>query len=1507
MRDSGAAGADSPVAAAADHQAPATDEETSAEHEAEASPEVDPRVVQALETWRQELLELAGGSALWDIDSLGDAVIELTGAHPSGIAQLYAGRRTRLSNVVREGASLSLARRQARVVLARADDLAEQFGVAPTYVAMGVARWFMADDPTRVRSALDLHEPEGRTVQVPVLLRPIRMHPFAGNDIDMELDPQVEVNPVLVRALRLHGVQVDPAILAASTKREHGFTPRPALDAIQALGGALPEFALESRIVVGTFVHPGQALAEDLDAQREALLSHGVVQMLAGAADNGETASRKLPSKRLADPDPDAERGIGDLDSAQHQILDAFASGSNLLIDTPPGVDAAGTVAALIAEVARAGANLLYVPGTRRAGAAVRDALRRVGAEDLVLDLSTDPQWRKTAALHLVEGLNPPLPDSPDGVVQSREALKRARKVLGDFIGALHLPRDPWGVSANRVLHELADLTSQRPGPRTQVRIPSQTLRELTSEEQAEARGLLIRAGELGAFRLRASDTPWYGAVLADADHARASLTHVQTLADSLPTVAEQIAATAAQSGVDEAKTLAQWEEQLELLDGISDALDVFTSEVFERPAADMVAATASKKWRAEREISLPRSAIRRLRKQAKDLVRPGVVVGDLHGQLAKVAELREVWRRHCSGGGWPRVPENLREITETYGDVARSIGELDDVLAATTAGRELREVPLGELIAKFTRLAGDEATLHTMPERAQTVANLGALGLEALLEDLTSRRVHTDTLGAEFDLAWWSSVLEEMLSEDPAMVALDPGVLETGLEDLRASDHAHVASLLAPILNAHGQHMRTAISEHRSEAQEFYRAVKQRGEVDLRHLMADYPNIAWRPRPAWIIPPMVIPQALPPNVQADVVILDAVHRLGVEYLLPAIARGAQIMVVADSQRPGSAMVEACADFPRIALPADRVDRAAPLANFLSEHGYADSIQPVPSPPQVESDVVRLDLVDGVGMPAPDSEVVESVQVEVDQVVDLVIDHALSRPEESLAVIALNTRHADRVREALAQVVHDSPALTTFFDTARSEAFTIVSIDAAAGLRRDAVLLTLGYGKTPHGRVLHRFGAISGPHGAGLLVDAIDAAKKRLTVVSSFSAGELDPHRLRSEGAQMLAELLEFAARGFQPVGGQAEEEAEPDRLLVDLAERLWRLGITVVPQYGRPGWFRIPLALGHPSRPDELLLAVLTDDTAYTTETSLRRRDRHWPERLIQRGWHVRTVFSTAVFMDPQGEAERIAAEVLSLAQPEREEPAAHTPMPPKVALDGAEDLLTQAETQSQAPAPVRVSARGETIAGQTTRAIPLVVTPGERAPRPDIEAGRPFSGYSDDQLDALVAWLGSDGKARTVEQYVLELRTELGLTRKSAHVDRALAAAVTRSDAPVFEAEPNSGEPSPAGEQLAIGATPPEAQRPGEGAPASHEQPGLFDPGAPSEDAGDVPPPQGARKRKPRRATRAGTEDPEFQESSWRGEERDQGGEPGNGSASEEGSDADDERILREKPPHW
>ena len=105
---------------------------------------------------------------------------------------------------------------------------------------------------------------------------------------------------------------------------------------------------------------------------------------------------------------------------------------------------------------------------------------------------------------------------------------------------------------------------------------------------------------------------------------------------------------------------------------------------------------------------------------------------------------------------------------------------------------------------------------------------------------------------------------------------------------------------------------------------------------------------------------------------------------------------------------------------------------------------------------------------------------------------------------------------------------------------------------------------------------------------------------------------------------------------------------------MLDLAERLWRHGLTVEVDHGIPGGARIPLAVGHPDVPDRYLVAVLTDDQAYVDEPSVRVRDRLVPERLERLGWVVLRVWSAAAFLDPQAEVDRIRRAVHA-AVPER------------------------------------------------------------------------------------------------------------------------------------------------------------------------------------------------------------------------------------------------------------
>ncbi|CAM3438300.1 hypothetical protein OCAE111667_09980 [Occultella aeris] len=1516
----------------------------------ETAPEPTARertVAEATAQWRNRLADLAGGSALWDVDALGDALVDLTAAHPSGIAQLFAGRSTRLSNLVREGSALTQARRRARVMGARTEELAQRYGVAPTYVAVGVATWrtespgeaarepYPATPPTGTeisgaRSAAPATDdgptaepapgataevelaadagtvpalgaddatpasgviaPTTRLVHAPVLLRPVRLTGHGTEaEIDLELDPAVEVNSVLVRELRAHGVDVDPAEVARSTMGAHGFSPSPALATIEELGRALPEFRIDARIIVGAFVHPGQALADDLDAQQAGLAEHEVVAALAGDGAARAALRSTVPAAEPEDRDPTTERGVGDLDAGQHRVLDAVRAGGHVLVDAPPGVDVPATVTAVVAQAAAEGQRVLYVPGTRRAARALLDAMRAVGVADLALDLSNDPSWNTTAARRLVDGLNPADPEvDPAAVAAQRQDLVAARKRLSGYINALHTPRPPWSASAYQALQALAELTAARPGPRTQVRLAGTAVRTMDSDERTRAREELARAGALGAFQLRASDTPWFGAELTSADHAKATLEDVRALNEVLPTMREQVAAASAQTGLDEAQSLGQWTEQLILLDGIQSSLDVFTPQVFERSATDMVAATGTRAWRAQHQVDLSWGARRRLRKQAKDLLRPGVTVGDLHAELVEVAARRDVWRRHCAGGGWPRVPEQMTAIGRTAQEVTDLVDRLSPVLASTLGGRSLDEVPLAELATRLERLGADDAAARQMPERAAVLAKLNGLGLAPLVADLSQRRVPTSLVGAEFDLAWWSSVLEEMLAEDPAMAGLEAESLDEAADRLRELDEGQTASLVAPVLAGSAARVRAAIAADRPRAQEFYREV-MRGTTDLKVLLAKFGDVAWAPRPVWIVPPMVVPQVLPPGRDVDLLVLDAVQHLPVEQAISAIARARQVVVFGDTRRGGTGTVRALDLLPRAILPGDRVDQDTDIAAFLARHGYADIIRPVPAPPH--SPRITLDLVDGTGMPAPGSDVVESVQAEVDRVVDLVIDHALTRPEQSLAVIALNSRHADRVREAVLSTAAGSAAMSSFFDQSGTDAFTVVDVESVAGLRRDAIILSLGYGKTPHGRVLHRFGAISGPDGAEYLVDSLDAVRHRLTVVSCLAPEDLDPERLRSEGARMLKDVLGLAASGHAELDEDTDDHV-PDRLLVDLAERLWRLGLTVVPRYGVPGGVRIPLAIGHPDLPGELLVAVLTDDPEYVAEPSLRRRDRHWVHRLANRGWRVRMVFSTAVFMDPQGEAERIAADVHAVLTERNVTVTRPGSGAPPAELRDDDDAATEGD-----PARPTTSARGLAMVGaQPSRPAGRAPIAGLRGDRPDVTPGQPLSRYGDDELDALVSWIGSDSVPRSTDELREELRAELGIARRGTHVDAVLGAAVRRSGLAT------TTSPAAAATDAQTATTEADADPDDDGSSGvtgADAGTGVTDDAEPDSTESDGATAEPGSIGDADDATRpSGRSEPTIPNRAWEDDDRAWG---------DGASDSDDDRLRRDVPPHW
>jgi very-short-patch-repair endonuclease len=354
----------------------------------------------------------------------------------------------------------------------------------------------------------------------------------------------------------------------------------------------------------------------------------------------------------------------------------------------------------------------------------------------------------------------------------------------------------------------------------------------------------------------------------------------------------------------------------------------------------------------------------------------------------------------------------------------------------------------------------------------------------------------------------------------------------------------------------------------------------------------------------------------------------------------------------------------------------------------------------------------------------------DGVSAEVTEVVGLILDHARTRPGESLGVIALGVKHAERIDTALraaltAATAASSPPSSTsgsagsagvaavaaaaaardaardleaFFAEDLPEPFFVKNLERVQGDERDAIIISVGYGKHPDGRMRYQWGPLLRDGGERRLNVAATRARRRLTVVSSFSSHDVDPSRLTAPGARMLAEYLEYARAGGVPVApvlassvgyahdaGRPAEDGDAGEFQADVAARLAELGITVVPQYG-VGGYRVDFAAAHPDDPSRMILAIEADGAGYRDSGSVRDRDRLRKEHLERLGWHVHRLWSTAWFTDPAGELAKLRAafdSAVSAAPPPP--PAAGPETGPETGPDADAAPAAQPETEPQ------------------------------------------------------------------------------------------------------------------------------------------------------------------------------------------------------------------------------
>lgn len=1225
----------------------------------------------AIARWRSQLTDIGGPNTLLWLDDRGRGVLELTTAHPAGVARLFSSGSARLSQVIRESYAYAEASRRLRLIHAKVVELQEDRGLDACWLGVGIAHWEMRGAP--------------QTPAAPVLLRRVRLSAITGHpdDLLIEMVGDPTLNPALAAYLRgAFGIDLDSDGLTALARAGSPSDPRQVFDELRRACVDVPGFVIERRQLISTFNLSKADLVSDLMDDDAAM--HPVLDALSGDTDARE-ALRAVPPET----DPSglaAARGVLPTDSAQEAVLDAVLAGAHLTVDGAPGTGKTQTIANLVAVAAAQGRPVLLVSHKREAIESVQHRLAEVGLGEIVAHMSDGrpgPEFeeqfnrRIQQAIASVEvpAAAPPSPSVATELQRHHEAM--------------HEVHQPWAVSLAQTLQQIAALGDRRPAPRSHVRLDGADLVALSPTQRDETARRLLELARKGAWPTTGEHDPWYAASVVGKEQAGRTRASVMSLAESrLAEHRAMIEELFDQVGLPSPVDMRAEQESLELLQRVADTLEVFRPEVYEAPLPDLAAATGGRAYRKQTGRSVSLVERRRLVAQATELLRPGPRP-DVHGVLVRAERQRAEWRRIAGKGSRPAAPKGLARAIEEHEAMRAELEWLGDRLAPTADGGDLLDESFDTVQARLGRLAHSIDRLDVLPTVAPDLQQLRAQGFGPLVDDLAARQVEPEQAVTELEFVWWTSVFKH-LRQKLSDRLVDGARLNDMLEAFCAADaerREELARLTAVRIDERLRNVVRSLPEQ-------VRAVQQglaRGS-SLRELLPVAPELMMALMPCWAMSPLLVPSHVPPGVWFDIVVVDEASQVGTAEAVPAVRRAAQTVLFGDHRqlrptafavdagravstvRQASILDELSPLVPRAELDTHYRSYDATLFEFANSQAYAGRVRSFPAPRSERS--VQLDIVDtatGAG-------------AEVEHVAELVAARAQRPGAGSLLILTLTDEHAERVRTAISRRAATDRALRAYLDRADAEPVMVRTAARAQGLSRDEVILTTGCRLSPQGELVGAVATALADEGERLLVVATTRARRRLIVISGFHHGDVAVATLGSRGAQMYRDLLVHAGSGSLPPQTQADgatgvAAAKPGRrrrtassgsvlerrvapvqetvqhpLLAGFIRRLQEHGVPARPStalgMGAAG-AGIDLVIDRPGRAGEPVLAIDSDGAGLGALLSVRDRDLVRPTQLRARGWQYDRVALEEIFIGPAQQVARLADRLADDADP--------------------------------------------------------------------------------------------------------------------------------------------------------------------------------------------------------------------------------------------------------------
>ncbi|MEG4394372.1 AAA domain-containing protein [Microcoleus sp. BROC3] len=1319
------------------------------------------------EGWIRRLIDLSRRNNLLYYRELKTGTLDFSECNSKALKELLTGKTVPLIRLLPQAEELKAAA-QVQGIRRRALANLEEKGLETLFLALGMATWTPTDG--------------GRPPEAAVLLVPI--HVDARGAIKLKRSGELQVNPVLLHVLEAeYGCQVTPECLLGEAESV-GEDESPDLEAVYSeltkAASELKGFEIKTRAVLSNFSFQKMAMVRDLRDRLSEMVANDMISAIAGditARQNVRGTSQNIDVRELDRISPDNEFLVFDADSSQQQVIHAALAGRNGVIQGPPGTGKSQTIANLIATLAASGQRILFVAEKRAALEVVKTRLEQKGLGHLLLDLHGAAISRREVLQQVAESLTQVRNISPADIGNIHQRFVDRRKRLNDHVARLHDKRKPSDKSVYEIQAELLWQFSE--SERINIRFRGVELNRLAenAETVAERLGQISR-GELASLFLGDHRSPWMTVKLLSVDAASQASDVVQRIATvRLPEFSECLETLILITKLEPPISLNKARQLIAFIEDVEKTLFLYSEDIFKQDLEKQVNALSPLRngFIAESLAFLFDSNFKNAVSTLKKLRKAGETSnGQLFEEVTKASEQLSHWRSLSRSAS---VPCQVTSLSAARDNLNALLTDLERIEPDLGRGN-LSQLPLQYLKELFNELAADRDTPQLVAGLKEIERTIEQCGASLIIAELRRLKSDPSLWQKQFKYAWFASCLDQARAQDSALTVFHRETHEQLIEEFRVLDQERVKISSNRVRRAHAERVIAAMNAYpEQEALVRREAAKKARHLPLRKLLAEAPDVLTSISPCWMASPLSVSQLLDADRRYfDVVIFDEASQVLPEDAVPALLRAQRAVVAGDKyQLPPTTFFAGGLDEEEEAESPSPVEgleslldlmssfletwellwhyrsRDEALIAFSNRHIYNDRLITFPSPggsPSISHVLVSC-------IPGQDGQE-ESASREVQRVVELVLQHATEQPNETLGVITMGIKHAQRIEAALDAALGERPELAAFFDEGRPERFFVKNLERVQGDERDAILLSVGYGKDRSGRLVYRFGPLLTKGGERRLNVAVTRARQRMTLVSSFDHHDMDPDRSSSRGVELLRLYIQYAASEGKILGETEQSGVPLNPFEKDIYDALTGKGISLLPQWGVSS-YRIDMVAQHPQQPGRFVLAIECDGASYHSLPTARDRDRLRQQQLEALGWRFHRIWSTDWFMRRDKEIQRAVD-----------------------AYEAAVKYANQVDAQKNKPTkPVPQTAQPFTSQSLT----PEINSPTAlRGTRPNVPKRSKIDDYTQTELMSLIRWILSDGCLRTDEEILKEMLPELGFKRRGARIDQAVFAAIER-----------------------------------------------------------------------------------------------------------------------------